>query len=72
MGIEPTSGMSPCRSPVLKTGAGTSRTCAPVARWDAAYRDFERGAMYHTWDELPRRNPPEVIVIRNLRNRGDC
>src|SRR6266568_3219998 len=30
MGIEPTNGMSPYRSPVLKTGAGTSRTTTPV------------------------------------------
>ena len=29
MGIEPTSSLFPGRSPVLKTGAGTSRTRTP-------------------------------------------
>lgn len=32
MGIEPTGDLSPGRPPILKTGAGTSRTHTPASR----------------------------------------
>jgi len=39
MGIEPTSSLFPSRSPVLKTGAGTSRTRTPK---DLRQRDINQ------------------------------